>query len=215
MKRISGRQAAASGSEAEPSGSAAGGGGARAAILQSAVQLLRERGLAATRTRDVTALAGLSTGLLNHYFTWQSLRVAALQQVLAEGLDELLPETAATHADPRLILDTLIEASFSPSADPLWRLWIEAVEAAPTDSAVGEVIAEASDGFVSRMAECIVRGVELGQWRCADPSGAAFRLMALHDGLVGMLLTGLAGLSREAAVAHMRTAFGLECASQG
>jgi AcrR family transcriptional regulator len=215
MKRSGGRHAAESSSGAATSSSGSDGGGARAAILQAAVQLLRERGLVATRTRDVTALAGLSTGLLNHYFTWQALRAAALQQVLAEGLDELLPDAAATHPDPRLILDTLVEAVFAESADPLWRLWVEAVEAAPTDPTIVQAISDVSSGFASRLAACIVRGVELGVWRCADPDGSAFRLMALHDGLAGMLLTGIPGLTRAAAVTHMRTAFSLECAPPG
>ena len=215
MKRISGRQAAASGSGAEPSTSGSDGGGARAAILQAAAQLLRERGLAATRTRDVTALAGLSTGLLNHYFTWQALRAAALGQVLTEGLDELLPAAAVSDPNPRMSLDTLVEAAFSEAADPLWRLWIEAVEAAPTDTAMAGAISDANTAFVNRLAACLRRGVELGAWRCLDPDGSAFRLTALHDGLVCILLTGLLGLTREAAIAHMRTAFSLECPAIG
>ena len=52
-------------SEPEPAPTVAAGeaGGTRAAILNAATRLLTERGLSATRTRDVTALAGLSTGL--------------------------------------------------------------------------------------------------------------------------------------------------------
>lgn len=211
MTRRGGRLAAESSSGAVTGSPSSDGGGARAAILQAAVQLLRERGFVATRTRDVTALAGLSTGLLNHYFTWQALRASALQQVLAEGLDELLPAASATHPDPRLILDTLVEDAFAESADPVWRLWIEAIEAAPTDPAIVQAISDASSGFANRLAACLLRGVELGVWRCPDPAGSAFRLMALHDGLVGMLLTGMPGITRAVAVTHMRTSFSLEC----
>ena len=157
----------------------------------------------------------LSTGLLNHYFTWQALRAAALAQVLTVGLDALLPAAAVSDPAPRTVLDTLVQAAFSEAVDPLWRLWIEAVEAAPTDPAIADVLARANSAFVDRIAACLARGVELGVWRCPDPDGSAFRLGALHDGLVGMLLSGLPGLTRTAAITHLRTAHSLECPPVG
>lgn len=213
MKKSNGRRAVGSGSGAGAGESALDAGGARTAILQAAVRLLGERGLTASRTRDVTALAGVSTGLLNHYFSWHALRAAALAQVLTQGLDALLPADAESDPDPRRVMDALADAAFSEAADPLWRLWIEAVEAAPTDPAMAEVLINASTAFVDRVSACLVRGVKRGVWRCPDADGAAFRLMTLHDGLVGMLLTGLPGLTRASAIAHWRTAFGLECPS--
>jgi AcrR family transcriptional regulator len=209
MKRSDGCRADGSSSEAGSGPAAAPAGGARAAILAATVQLLRERGLTATRTRDVTALAGLSTGLLNHYFTWNALRAAALEQVMAQGLATLWPSDA--ESDPRQLMEALAESAFSDTLDPLWRLWVEAVEAASTDPAIADVLMHANNAFVARIGECLKRGAERGVWRCPDPDGAAFRLMALHDGLVGMVLTGLPGLTRASAIAHWRTAFGLEC----
>lgn len=201
-------------SEPEPAPTVAAGeaGGTRAAILNAATRLLTERGLSATRTRDVTALAGLSTGLLNHYFTWQALRAAALERVLSQGLDALLPLDAAAESDPRGVVDALAQAAFSEAVDPLWRLWIEAIEAAPTDPLMAGVVAEASAAFVDRLAATMARGVSLGLWHCPDTHAAAFRLAALHDGLIGMLLSGLPGLTRASSVAHWRAAFALECA---
>lgn len=213
MKRSSGRSSAETGSGTAAGPTAADTGGARAAILQATVQLLRERGLVATRTRDVTALAGVSTGLLNHYFTWNALRAAALSQVLTEGLEALLPAAAVSSPDPRTILDGLVEAVFAEEVDALWRLWVEAVEAAPTDSAIADALSATSGAWVDRIAACVQRGVDLQLWRCPDPPATAFRLSALHDGLVGMLLTGLPGLTRPAAITHLRTAFLLECAA--
>jgi AcrR family transcriptional regulator len=215
MKRSRGRRTEESDSSAEPGVPAADAGGARAAILQAAAHLLRERGLTATRPRDVTALAGVSTGLLNHYFTWNVLRATALAQVLTEGLEALLPAAAVLDPDPRTILDTLVEAVFAEEADPLWRLWVEAVEAAPTDPAMADALSRASAAYVDRIAACLERGVKLQLWRCPDPAATAFRLSALHDGLVGMLLTGLPRLTRAGAITHMRTAFLLECPGVG
>ncbi|MFN6979466.1 MAG: TetR family transcriptional regulator C-terminal domain-containing protein [Gemmobacter sp.] len=184
---------------------------ARDAILSATAVLLTEQGLGATRTRDVTARAGVSTGLLNHYFTWRALRAEALGLALRAGLDAVLPEASGTPADPRGDLERLARGAFDEGADPLWRLWVEATEAAPGDPAVARVLAQATGELVARIADRLAQGARLGLWRCSDPQGAAFRLMALHDGLAGLILSGLPGLTRADATAHLATALSLEC----
>lgn len=174
-------------------------------------ELFSERGLGATRTRDVTARAGVSTGLLNHHFSWNQLRAEALGIALTTGLDNLLPNTQPGVYDPRGDLDRLAESAFDDTADPLWRLWVEATEAAPTDTALAGVLAKATTELVDRIANRLQDGVTLGYWRCGDPRSAAFRLMALHDGLAGLVLSDLPGLTRADASAHLRVAFALEC----
>ncbi|MFN4158882.1 MAG: TetR family transcriptional regulator C-terminal domain-containing protein [Gemmobacter sp.] len=187
------------------------GGTTRKAILAATAALLAEQGLGATRTRDVTARAGVSTGLLNHYFTWGALRAEALGLALREGLDAVLPEVGATLPDPRRDLAALAQGAFEQGSDPLWRLWVEATEAAPADPGVAAVLAQATGDLVGRIADRLDLGVRRGLWRCADPKGAAFRLMALHDGLAGLILSGLPGLSRADASAHLAAALALEC----
>ncbi|MFN4101546.1 MAG: TetR/AcrR family transcriptional regulator [Pararhodobacter sp.] len=187
------------------------GSAARRAILEATAALLAEQGLSATRTRDVTARAGVSTGLLNHYFTWGALRAEALGLALRAGLDAVLPTAGGTSPDPRGELERLAQSAFDEGSDPLWRLWVEATEAAPTDPAVAQVLAQATGDLVARIADRLDHGAQLGLWRCADPQGAAFRLMALHDGLAGLILSGLPGLTRADATAHLATALALEC----
>ncbi|MFN4173175.1 MAG: TetR/AcrR family transcriptional regulator [Pseudorhodobacter sp.] len=191
------------------------GSAARRAILSATAGLLAEQGLSATRTRDVTARAGVSTGLLNHYFTWAALRAEALGLALRAGLDAVLPATGGTPLDPRGELEALAQGAFDEGSDPLWRLWVEATEAAPTDPAVAAVLAQATHDLVVRIAERLDLGARMGLWRCADPQGAAFRLMALHDGLAGLILSGLPGLTRADATAHLATALALECPPAG
>ncbi len=183
----------------------------RNAILSATAQLFVERGLTATRTRDVTACAGVSTGLLNHYFSWAQLRAEALDLALKHGLDQILPAANLQSDDPRGDLERLADSAFDDAADPLWRLWIEATEAAPADQAVAQALADSTGVLVTRIAGRLRRGIELGCWTCADPDGAAFRLMALHDGLAGLILSGLPELTRSAASKHMAVALALEC----
>ena len=54
-----------------------------------------------------------------------------------------------------------------------------------------------------------------GDWSCADPAGAAWRLLAMHDGLVGFVPVGAPALSRRAARVHLRTAISHEFGTDG
>jgi AcrR family transcriptional regulator len=180
----------------------------REELVASAAALIAERGLAAVRTRDVTARAGVGVGLLNHYFTWSDLRAAALDRVLGAGRDRLLglgPETPAARRDG------LIRAAFDAGNDPLWQVWVEAGDAARADPVLAEVLDRAMVGFVADVAALIAEGVAAGDWTCPDPGGAAMRLLALHDGLLGFLFSGVPPMTREAAEAHLARAFALEC----
>ena len=70
----------------------------RTAILSAAADLIRENGVAAVRTRDVTTRAGVGIGLLNHYFKWGELRALAAAQALWAEIDRVVPD--ATDAGP-------------------------------------------------------------------------------------------------------------------
>jgi AcrR family transcriptional regulator len=180
----------------------------REELVAAAAALIAERGLAAVRTRDVTARAGVGVGLLNHYFTWSELRAAALDRVLDAGRDRLLGLGAETYPARR---DALLRAAFDEGNDPLWQVWVEAGEAARADPALAAVLERAMAAFVADVAALIAEGVAAGDWTCPDPGGAAIRLLALHDGLLGHLMSGVPALTREEAAAHLAHAFALEC----
>lgn len=48
--------------------------------------------------------------------------------------------------------------------------------------------------------------------QCAEADSAALRLLALNDGLAGLLLSGATPLTPPQAEAHLRHAAALECA---
>lgn len=180
----------------------------REELVAAAAELIAGRGLASVRTRDVTARAGVGVGLLNHYFTWSELRAEALGRVLGQGRDRLLGLGATT---PPARRDALLRAAFDAGNDPLWQVWVEAGEAARTDPALARVLEAAMVAFVADVAALIAEGAASGDWACPDPEGAAIRLLALHDGLLGHLMSGVPALTREECMAHLAHVFALEC----
>ena len=72
----------------------------RAAILDAAVAEITERGFARTASRHVAARAGVTHGLLHHYFPHHdSLLAAAFERGALEEMDEVR-DTLASDRDP-------------------------------------------------------------------------------------------------------------------
>jgi len=66
------------------------------------------------------------------------------------------------------------------------------------------VVGRCAEDFRRRLEALLREGIGSAAWSCADPAGAAWRILALHDGLVGFLFGGAPPLSRRAATRHFR-----------
>ena len=178
----------------------------RAAILSAAADLIRENGVAAVRTRDVTARAGVGIGLLNHYFKWGELRALAAAQALWTEIDRIVPDAPT----PDRQLDAFLTRAFGADADPLWRLWIEVTDLAMSDPDMARAAEGCVEGILDELAAILEQGAAKGHWHCPAPRAAALRILAFHDGLVGFGLTGLPKLERAEAAEHLKRFVALE-----
>lgn len=181
----------------------------REELIEATAELLIAQGLAATRTRDVAQRTGTGTGLMHHYFGWAELRALGTGRALARSTARLVPFEPG--GDPRAALAGFLATAFATEADPIWRLWAEAMEAARTEPVLAAEIDRAAIDLHDRLAGCIEAGVASGAWRCPDPDGSALRILAAHDGLVDFLLFGMPGLDRQGAAAHLARLVALEC----
>ena len=178
-------------------------------IIQAARRVLLAGGLAAATTRDVTTELGVGVGLLSHYFTWSTLRAEAFERVVRADLDASI--TARRDVPAQRVLADLVRVAFDQQFDPVWRVWIEAADLASSDEELATRVRACVARWQDGLASVLARGVEEKAWACADPAGAAWRLLALLDGLVGMTLPPSALLTRAAAMRHLRTALEHEC----
>lgn len=153
----------------------------RAAILDAAVAEVAERGFARTTTRHVAARAGVTHGLLHHYFPdHQSLLAAAFEKMALEETDEVA-ETLASDLDPLTQLREITEPYGPGGGADAYRFWLEAwSEAAhsPTMRATSERLSITWHELVRGVIE---RGNVAGVFRCADPDETAWMVVALSD----------------------------------
>lgn len=181
--------------------------GREGALLQAAVDVLMEKGLFAATTRMVTQRAGVSIGLLNHYFRWPQLRALAWTAIF----DAVAQEQFGPDRNPANAMRYFLASAFVPEARQYWQLWLEALELSRDDVLLREALKGAESHMQAALTDVLSKGCREKNWHLPDPQATALRLNALHDGLVAQILSGLDRISTADAERHLRHAFLLEC----
>jgi AcrR family transcriptional regulator len=99
----------------------------RAALVEATLDCLRRFGRDGASARRISAHAGVSVGLINHYYPGKAALVAAAYDSLASSLlDAIRRHALAVRVEPRERLRRFFQASFSPEhIDPeLFRVWV-------------------------------------------------------------------------------------------
>ncbi len=146
----------------------------------------------------------MSTGLIHYHFdSKEQLLAEAFKHAAREEMVSL-EEDLAIGAQPVAKLERVLQ-NYTPAHDDLdWLLWIDSWGEALRNKAMREISQELdieSTGLIERV---IREGVETGEFVCADPTGTAWRLAAMLDGL-GVQLTVHDGIiTRDQIIRHVR-----------
>jgi AcrR family transcriptional regulator len=180
----------------------------RVRVLEAALEVIAERGLARTRMTDISERAGMSPGHVLYYFrTKDLLLMEALRHVEQQMHVDARTELASIPAGParlRRLLELNMPAGL---ADPGWTLWLEAWTLAPHDGAIRALVDELEARWLELLAEVVRAGIEVRGFTTADPDGAVLRIYAAMNGLAVRVVTGVGDLDADAAIeACMATA---------
>lgn len=177
----------------------------RAALLGAAAACLAEQGLAGTNVRAICARAGVSPGLLRHYFAGIDDLIAATYEATSDRMDAIFAKAVAgAGADPRARLAAYLGASFRPPVtDPeLLGAWTAFWALARSDARMAAIHATSYAGYRARLGELLIAyGVASG-----DAARLAIMLTAMVDGLWLELSLDAASFGAEAAVAMIEQA---------
>lgn len=154
----------------------------RLSLIEACARVLAREGIAGASVRTIAVEAGVSAGLVGHYFAGIDALIAATYAHTGAQVDAALEAAvAAASEDPRARLEAFVTASFAaPIADPeLLATWIafwSLVRARPEIAALHD---EQYGGFRSQLerllADC---GLAAAQLRTT-----AIAITALVDGL--------------------------------
>jgi AcrR family transcriptional regulator len=155
----------------------------RDAIVDAALAVARRKGLAATTVRDVAAEMGSSSGLIHHYFeTMDDVVAAAFERVAGQDLEEtevLLREAG----DPTSVVRAFLSSYAPVGEDWAFQLWLDAWAEAARRPALRKVSSRLNRAWAALLERAIRDGVQEGAFRSEDPSGAAWRILSVVDGL--------------------------------
>jgi AcrR family transcriptional regulator len=154
----------------------------RQSLIDAAAASLAQEGVGGTSVRSICARAGVSPGLLTHYFSGIDALIAATYRDVTARVATRLDEAAAqAGSDPRARIQAFINASFGPPiADPaLLATWLAFWSLVKTDPAIAAIHRETYRGYRDRLQLLLVAcGLDPGE---AGP--VAIALTALVDGL--------------------------------
>lgn len=155
----------------------------REAIVDAALAVARRKGLAPTTVRDVAREMGTSSGLIHHYFdSMDHVLAAAFERIAGQDLaeTEVLLDAAG---DPRSVLASFL-SSYAPVGDDwAFQLWLDAWAEAARRPVLREASSRLNLAWAALLERTIRAGIADGVFECDDPTGAAWRILSLVDGL--------------------------------
>jgi AcrR family transcriptional regulator len=153
-------------------------------LLRTACEVIAERGLGHTRAADVAAAAGVSQALVFYHFdTKEKLLAAAFDYAARRDLTRL--DTLLASAAPPVDRLRRILRLYGPAGTPTkaWAMWIDGWAESLRVPELERVVRRLDLRWREAVAEVIAAGVAAGSFDCPDPSGSAWRIIALVDGL--------------------------------
>ncbi len=153
----------------------------KARILDGAIALFLEKGIANVTTRELTESLGISRSHIYHYFSnWQALCIAALDRFMRDELEAFTREVAAlpsTQKMERLVVDFL---PFEP--DAAWQLYGSTWQLALHNDVYAELVESITQAWNEIVRGIIEEGVAKGSFRECDVSRTTRQLISLLNG---------------------------------
>ena len=170
----------------------------RQSLIEATARVLAAKGAAGVSVRAICTEAGVSPGLLRHYFAGVSEAIAQTYRWMGERIAEALSgAVSAAGKDPRARILAYLTASFRPpiASPDLLASYVALWSLTRSDPAVAAVRAEVYRDYRAELE------VLLTEYRpdLADPALTAIALTALIDGLWLELSLGEAPFAPEQA----------------
>lgn len=169
----------------------------RRRILETAWQLIAERGYHRVRVADIAKACGTSTATIHHYFpTKTEVLNEALRRNVKLAFDRQVAELQ-TIEDAHERLLRLVELQL-PHAGLLrdeWSVWLQVWNECALNPKIRSLYWESYDRWYRTIAMTIRSGQQQDVFAEQDPDKATAQLTALIDGLGIQVLTGRPGTS--------------------
>jgi AcrR family transcriptional regulator len=169
----------------------------RAQIIDAALAVIADRGVANTRLVDVADAAGVSIGLLQHYFR---KRETLLRAAFGEALRQTFADFDAIAAQEPEPLQRLVSYLRQSVISRRWPVWLEFWSVSYREPALRDQSAMLYDEWVAAFHTAVTDGIKAGVFpQDVSPQDVADRLVAQIDGLAVRTLLAHASIPPERA----------------
>lgn len=152
-------------------------------LLSTACDVIVERGLANTRVADIAAAAGISQALVFYHFETKERLFAEAFAHAAEREISRLEAIAGSGAPPLERIRKLLRWYATTGSARTWPMWIDCWAESLRVPELERVSRRLDLRLRDALTDVITAGVKDGDITCDDPAGAAWRIIALIDGL--------------------------------
>jgi DNA-binding transcriptional regulator YbjK len=157
--------------------------GRREEIAVAARAIALRDGLDAVTQRAVAAEAAMTPALVAHYVESMDALVAeTFAVIVADELTELADLLAAEESAVRK-LTLLLRISLETSRQDVTSVWVHAWALGRRNDALASAVRRQMDDWQRTISDLIAEGTRSGVFRCEDPDGTAWHILAMIDGL--------------------------------
>jgi AcrR family transcriptional regulator len=175
-------------------------------LLRTACNVILERGLPNTRTADVAAAAGVSQALVFYHFETKDRLLAQAFAYAAEQDLAHLDMIMASKSGPLIKLREILKVYAPTGNSKAWAMWIDGWAESMRVPELEAVSRRLDLRWKEALTDVIAVGVDKKVFTCEDPKGAAWRLIALIDGLAVAITVHKKIISQRTLVGWIRTA---------
>lgn len=158
----------------------------RQQLIDAFVRIVGSEGWEGLTIRRVSEEAGVSTGIVAHYFgDKQSLVAQAIERAYQSFLDDVFQAVHAQQTARGKLL-ALLRGMVPPAGKPTpgWNFWIAVWGRAPFDPSIRQVLQQVYANYMDLLVDIVQLGMQSGEFRpTVDARTAALRYIALLDGL--------------------------------
>lgn len=181
-------------------------------LLDTAVQICADEGLSAVTLRRVAQAAGVTAGLVSHYFSnAEELTNAAFRHAARADLDAARA-AVATKADAGEKISALIDYVLGETGVDAAALWVDVTSVGRHVPSLAAEADAVNDDWLQLLTEIVDEGVNSGEFVVPDPSATARRLLTIIDGLGAPAVTKALPVAELQGIAQAFTASELRMA---
>lgn len=183
-----------------------------AEILAAAVAIARTDGLAAITVRAIAERAGVTQGLVAHYFPSMHELVARVYRDLVGAEVTEVRELVAERAGRRGRILDLLATVLDGTRDDVTVLWVEGWALGRSNPPLAVAVREQMAAWHALLVDVIDEGVDAGELHVDDADRAAWQVLAIVDGVNAHSLVREVdpGAAMDDALRGIRTLLGIE-----